>query len=162
MDSVTEIGYKCACVCIVAQLGPTLCDPMDYSSPVSFLHGISQARILEWVAISYCRGSSQPGNKPASLASLAVASKFFTTAPSGKPSKYLSTGHMRVVVQENFSTDTFPLLPFLSFLLLPIFTSSPGMTVQLICSVVSDSLWPHGLQHARLPCPSPTLGTCSN
>ena len=29
-------------------------------------------------------------------------------------------------------------------------------------SVISDSLWPHGLQHARLPCPSPTLGTCSN
>ena len=45
----------------VAQLGPTLCDPMDYSSPVSFLHGISQARILEWVAISYCRGSFQLG-----------------------------------------------------------------------------------------------------
>ena len=31
---------------------------------------------------------------------------------------------------------------------------SPGIS----CSVVSDSLWPHGLQHARLPCPSPTLG----
>ena len=29
-------------------------------------------------------------------------------------------------------------------------------------SVVSDSLWPHGLQHARVPCPSPTLGACSN
>ena len=29
-------------------------------------------------------------------------------------------------------------------------------------SVVSDSLWPHGLQHARLPCPSPTPGACSN
>ena len=32
----------------------------------------------------------------------------------------------------------------------------------LSCSVVSDSLWPHGLQHARLPCPSPTPGACSN
>ena len=30
------------------------------------------------------------------------------------------------------------------------------------CSVVSDSLWPRGLQHARLPCPSPTPGACSN
>ena len=29
-------------------------------------------------------------------------------------------------------------------------------------SVVSDSLWPHGLQHAKLPCPSPTPGACSN
>ena len=30
------------------------------------------------------------------------------------------------------------------------------------CSVMSDSLWPHGLQHARLPCPSPSPGVCSN
>ena len=32
--------------------------------------------------------------------------------------------------------------------------------LQFSCSVVSDSLWPHGLQHARLPCPSPTPGAC--
>ena len=35
-------------------------------------------------------------------------------------------------------------------------------SVQFSRSVVSDSLWPHGLQHARLPCPSPTPGACSN
>ena len=34
--------------------------------------------------------------------------------------------------------------------------------VQFSCSVMSDSLWPHGLQHARLPCPSPTPRACSN
>ena len=34
--------------------------------------------------------------------------------------------------------------------------------VQFSHSVVSDSLWPHRLQHARLPCPSPTLRACSN
>ena len=33
---------------------------------------------------------------------------------------------------------------------------------QFSCSVVSDSLWPHGLQHAKLSCPSPTPGACSN
>ena len=32
----------------------------------------------------------------------------------------------------------------------------------VVQSVVSDSLQPHGLQHARLPCPSPSLGVCSN
>ena len=40
-----------------------------------------------------------------------------------------------------------------------------GLTIGSIlfsCSVVSDSLWPHGLQHARLHCPSPTPGACSN
>ena len=34
--------------------------------------------------------------------------------------------------------------------------------VQFSHSVLSDSLWPHGLQYTRLPCPSPTLGACSN
>ena len=37
----------------------TLCDPMDYSSPDSSVHGIFQARILEWAAVSSSRGSSQ-------------------------------------------------------------------------------------------------------
>ena len=36
------------------------------------------------------------------------------------------------------------------------------VSVQISHSVVSDSLWPNGLQHARLPCPSPTPGACSN
>ena len=35
-------------------------------------------------------------------------------------------------------------------------------SIQFSCSVVSDSLWPHGLQHVRLPCPSPTPRACSN
>ena len=39
---------------------------------------------------------------------------------------------------------------------------NPGLTVQFSHSVVSDSLWPHGLQHARFPYPSPTPGACSN
>jgi len=38
---------------LVTQLHLTLCDPMDYSLPGSSVHGISQARILEWVAISF-------------------------------------------------------------------------------------------------------------
>ena len=38
---------------LVAQSCPTLCDPMDYSPPGSSVHGISQAEILEWVAISF-------------------------------------------------------------------------------------------------------------
>ena len=44
----------------VAQLCPTLCDPVDCSSAGSSIHGILQARILEWVAISFSRGSSPP------------------------------------------------------------------------------------------------------
>ena len=49
------------CYCyLVTQSCPTLCDPMDCSPPGSSVHGISQARILEWVAISSSRGSSWP------------------------------------------------------------------------------------------------------
>ena len=44
---------------VLAQSCPTLCDPLNYSLPAS-VHGISQARILEWVAISSSRESSQP------------------------------------------------------------------------------------------------------
>ena len=44
----------------VAQSCLTLCNPMAYSPPGSSIHGILQARILEWVAISFSRGSSQP------------------------------------------------------------------------------------------------------
>ena len=44
----------------VPQACPTLCDPMDCNPPGSSVHGILHARILEWVAISFSRGSSQP------------------------------------------------------------------------------------------------------
>ena len=47
----------------VAQSCRTLCDPVDYSLPGSSVHGILQARILEWVAISFSRGSSRPRNR---------------------------------------------------------------------------------------------------
>ena len=43
-----------------AQSCPTLCDPMDCSPPGSSVHGILQARIVDWVTISFSRGSSQP------------------------------------------------------------------------------------------------------
>ena len=48
---------------LVAQLCLTLCDPRDCGLPGSSVHDISQARILEWVAISYPRGSSRPRDR---------------------------------------------------------------------------------------------------
>ena len=42
---------------------PTFCDPMDCSLPGSTVHGIFQARVLEWVAISFSRGSSRPRDR---------------------------------------------------------------------------------------------------
>ena len=50
----------CCCCCLVAQSCLTPCNPMDCGPPGSSVHGISQARILEWMAISFSRGSSRP------------------------------------------------------------------------------------------------------
>ena len=47
----------------VAQSCPTLCDPMDCSLPGSSVHGILQARMLEWVAIFFSGGSSSPRDR---------------------------------------------------------------------------------------------------
>ena len=58
--SVFYAGISTEVKVIVAQSCPTLCDPMDYSQPGSSVHGILQARILEWAAIPFSRGSSQP------------------------------------------------------------------------------------------------------
>ena len=64
---------------------PTLCDPVDCSPPGSSIHGILQARILQWVAILPPRDLPDPGVKPAPLVSPAQAGRFFTTAQAGKP-----------------------------------------------------------------------------
>ena len=56
----------------------TLCDPMDCSPPGSSVHGILQARILEWVAMPPPGGLPNPGIEPVSLTSPASAGGFFT------------------------------------------------------------------------------------
>ena len=62
-DSQEENGKQVSFTCSVCtQSCPTLCDPMDCSSPGSSVHGVFQARILEWVAISSFWGSSQPSD----------------------------------------------------------------------------------------------------
>ena len=53
----------CVCVCVCTQSCPTLCNLMHCSLPDSSVHGIVQARILEWVAISSSRGSSWPWDR---------------------------------------------------------------------------------------------------
>ena len=58
---ITPCVCVCVCVCVlVDQSCLILCDPMDCSPPGSSVHGILQARILEWVAIPFSRGSFQP------------------------------------------------------------------------------------------------------
>ena len=79
---------KCVYVCmLVAQLHLTLCCPMDYSRPGSSVHGILQARKLEWVAIPFSRGSSQPRD---CTRVFLIVGRFFVSEPPGKPIKMCS------------------------------------------------------------------------
>ena len=66
-------------------LCPTLCDPLGYSLPGSSVHGILQARILEWVPMPSSRGSSQPRDQTWVSFGSYIAGRFFTTEPPGKP-----------------------------------------------------------------------------
>ena len=70
------------CMCGLTQSHAILCDPMDCSLPSSSVCGIFQARILEWVAISSSRRSSQP--RDWTHVSCILAGRFFTTEPPGK------------------------------------------------------------------------------
>ena len=64
-----------SCCCLIAKSFQTLCNPIDCSPPGSSVHGISQARILEWVAIPFSRGSSWPRNWTCVSC---IAGRFFT------------------------------------------------------------------------------------
>ena len=70
--------------CLVAQSCPTLCDAMDGSLPGSSVHGILQARILEWVAIPFPRGTPDPGME---LGSPALQPDSLPTEPPGNHSR---------------------------------------------------------------------------
>ena len=65
-------------VSVCAQSCPTLCNPIDCSLPGPSVHGLFQARILEWVVISYSRGSSRPRDRTQVSC---LAGRFFTTEP---------------------------------------------------------------------------------
>ena len=79
-------------VAVCTQSCLTLCDPMDCSPPGSSVHGISQARILEWVAMSSSRGSSHPRKIfPPEPRSPALQMDSLSSEPLGKPEYRLST-----------------------------------------------------------------------
>ena len=101
-------------------LSPTLCDPMDYSPTGSSIHGILQARVLEWLAIAFSRGvptqgwnpglispavaggfsplsaaccGGARGKEPTPVASPSLVGGWFTTVPPRKPYPHLTRKH---------------------------------------------------------------------
>ena len=73
------------------QLCQALCNPVVCSPPVSSVHGILQARILEWVAIPSSRGSSLPSIKTCVSCISCIAGRFFATEPSGNPDMWIAS-----------------------------------------------------------------------
>ena len=82
-----ELGWVSPVLVLVSvtKLYLTLCDPLDCRLSGSSVHEISQARILEWVAISFSRDLPNLGIE---LMYPAFAGRFFTTEPPEKPSKF--------------------------------------------------------------------------
>ena len=78
--------YTIALKVLIAQSCPTFCDPLDHSPPVFFVHGILQARILEWVAIPYSRGSFQSRDWTWVSCN---ASRYFTVWATGEAHIYI-------------------------------------------------------------------------
>ena len=132
---------------------------MDYSPPGSSAHGILQARILEWVAIPFSRGSPQPRDQAWVSC---IAGRFFTIWATDVA--LLPTNGQK---QQLWRPSSFcmPIEGSRAELELIIQRSAVWVrtgSVLFSHSVVSNSWCPHGLQQARLPCPSPTPGACSN
>ena len=72
-------------LCLVTQLCPTLCDPIDCGPPAPLSMEILQARKLEWVVISFSRGTSQPRDRTRVSH---IASRFFTEWANGEVQEY--------------------------------------------------------------------------
>ena len=90
-------------VCVsVAQLCPTICDPMDCSPSGSSVHGIPQARILEWIAIPFSRGISQPRDRTKVSC---ITGRFFTVWATGKSYSTCLINGSAIIIEANVSID---------------------------------------------------------
>ena len=83
------------------QSWPTLRNPMDCSPPGSSVHGLLQARVLEWVAMYFSRGSSRPRNQTHVSCLLHWQVGSLPLAPPGKPVYLRHKGKTKMTVTEN-------------------------------------------------------------
>ena len=86
---------------------PTLCYLMDCSLPIFSVRGIVQARILEWVAISFSRGSSWSRNQTCVSCISCTAGRFFTTELWGKPQSNIAVNQLKMTGIDNISQNKF-------------------------------------------------------
>ena len=89
-ETITSLRFLSSCVHAKSlQSCPTLCNPVDCSPSGCSVHGIFQARILEWVTISFSTGSSQPRDQIHISSISYITGRLFTTEPPGKPTDAL-------------------------------------------------------------------------
>ena len=120
-DAGRSTSMTICCCSLVTKSRPTLCNAMDCSPPGSSVHGILQARILEWIAISFSRGSSWP-MEPTRVSCICRQILYLWATWEALCDQLLLFSHQ----------------------------------------FASNSLWPHGLQHTRPPCPLPSPRVCSS
>ena len=100
MRSPRTIRILQDCVVVWSLSRVRLCDHMDYSSPGSSVHRILQTRILEWVAISFSRGSSRPRDQAGVFY---IAGGLFTAESVGSPLReYLSRKRYTLNTQNSY------------------------------------------------------------
>ena len=142
-------------MCVHAQSCPALFDPMDSSPPGSSVHGILQARILEWVAIPSSRGSSPLRDRTHVSGVSCIAGRFFTVEPPGKLSPFIQFSS----VQFSSVAQSCPTLCH------PMNRSMPGLPVhhqlleftQTHVHQVGDAIQPsHLLSSPSPPAPNPS------
>ena len=139
---------------------------MDCSLPAFSVHGIFQARVLEWVAISFSKLKVAWNTEVVTVLKrhVSLCSGFVFYASSiktfivhikhvrlSRESLFYLCKHFSCVPKSGLYIDSVVVILILG-----------PSSIQFSCSVMSDSLRPHGLQHARLPCPSPTPQAYSN
>ena len=152
----------------VAQSCLTLCDPVDCSLPGSSIHGIHQGRILEWVAISFSRGSSRPRYQTCVSC---TAGRHFTlwATREGVVSKkgykwiYLQNRNRVTDVENKLMVQFSSVVQSCPTLCDPMNRSMPGVHHQLLESTqthvhrVSDAIQPsHPLSSPSPPAPNPS------
>ena len=109
------------------------CNPMDCISPGSSANGISQAKVLEWIAISFSRGSYRHRDQTISPA---LAGGFFTSEPSGKSALIRQRS-----TQLKVSSDTLCNVPHWAGLMLFLLIWSIFCAFSRTCRVPSWSIW---------------------
>ena len=130
---------------------------MDCNLPGSPVHGISQARILERVAIFFSRGSSQLRDETHVFCVSCIAGRFFIAESPQKPHMYMYVDRYNYMC---IYTHTHPYTCTHIYTLYQFSISAVTNyhNLHFSCSVLSNSLQPHELQHARPPCPLLTPG----